>query len=263
MSNYGGRRREREKRGAPAWMTTYGDMVTLLLTFFVLLYSFSSLDVQKFKEVIAAFRGTLGVLDGGRTITDVPAVNNAPLDVDAALDRTSKEIQQIEELYKQLQGLIGRGELPGSVELIREERGLVIRFADRTFFDLGKAELRPDARRILKRVGSFLRGLPNHVRVEGHTDSLPINTEKFPSNWELSTARATNVIRFLIEEEGLDPARLSAAGYGEYRPVASNATPEGRARNRRVDLVILRLGLSMAEPEGFSETETPPDSASP
>ena len=91
------------------------------------------------------------------------------------------------------------------------------------------------------------------MRVEGHTDNLPINTPRFPSNWELSTARATSVIRYLIEEENLDPERLSAAGYGEYRPIDANDTPEGRARNRRVDLVILRLGLTSAEPSGAEE----------
>jgi len=248
MSNY--RRKPRpEKRGAPAWMTTYADMVTLLLTFFVLLYSFSTLDVQKFRAIIAAFQGTLGVLDGGKTISNVPAVNEGTLDIDTAYDISQQEIQQIEELYEQVQGMIAKGQLPGTVELIKDERGLVVRFADRAFFDLGKADIRADALPVLEAIAEVLRPLPNHVRVEGHTDNLPINTDRFPSNWELSTTRATNVIRFMIEEKQLDPERLSAAGYGEYRPVDTNETIEGKARNRRVDLVILRLGLIHAEPQ--------------
>ncbi|NMB44859.1 MAG: OmpA family protein [Firmicutes bacterium] len=247
MSSYR-RRPKPSKRGAPAWMTTYADMVTLLLTFFVLLYSFSTVDVQKFRAIIAAFQGTLGVLDGGKTISNMPAVNEGTIDIDSAFDISEKEIQQIQALYEEVQSLIAEGQLPGTVELFTEERGLVVRFADRAFFDLGKADIRADALPILKQVAEILRPLPNHVRVEGHTDNLPIHTERFPSNWELSTARATSVIRFLVEEMHLDPERLSAAGYGEYRPVDTNETVVGKARNRRVDLVILRLGLAYAEP---------------
>jgi chemotaxis protein MotB len=244
-------------------MTTYADMVTLLLTFFVLLYSFSTVDVQKFRAIIAAFQGTLGVLDGGKTISTVPAVNEGTLDLDTAFDISQKEIQQIQALYEEVQSLIAEGQLPGTVELITEERGLVVRFADRAFFDLGKADIRADALPVLEQVAEILRPLPNHVRVEGHTDNLPIKTERFPSNWELSTARATNVIRFLIEEAHLDPERLSAAGYGEYRPIDTNETIAGKARNRRVDLVILRLGLIHAEPQapkaGAGEAEAVPE----
>lgn len=261
MSSY--RRKPRQQRGAPAWMTTYADMVTLLLTFFVLLYSFSTVDVQKFRAIIAAFQGTLGVLDGGKTISTVPAVNEGNLDLDTAFDISQKEIQQIQAVYEEVQSLIAEGQLPGTVELITEERGLVVRFADRAFFDLGKADIRADALPVLEQVAEILRPLPNHVRVEGHTDNLPIKTERFPSNWELSTARATNVIRFLIEEARLDPERLSAAGYGEYRPIDTNETIAGKARNRRVDLVILRLGLTHAEPQapkvGTEDAEALPE----
>ena len=254
MSSY--RRKPRSsKRGAPAWMTTYADMVTLLLTFFVLLYSFSTVDVQKFRAIIAAFQGTLGVLDGGKTISSVPAVNEGTLDIDTAFDISQKEIQQIQALFEEVQSLIAEGQLPGTVELVTDERGLVVRFADRAFFDLGKADIRTDALPVLEQVAEILRPLPNQVRVEGHTDNLPIKTDRFPSNWELSTARATSVIRFFIEEKQLDPERLSAAGYGEYRPIDTNESAAGRARNRRVDLVILRLGLSQTEPQAIQAAE--------
>ena len=232
-----------------AWQTTYGDMVTLLLTFFVLLYSFSTVDAQKFMSLALALQGALGVLPGGQTVSVAPQ----PISRDGSPSR--EELQQIQAIFEQMQRLVAQGELSGTVELIQEERGLVVRFAERAFFDLGKAELRPDTLSVLERIAEVLWPLPNHVRVEGHTDNLPIRTERFPSNWELSTARATSVIRYLIEEQQLDPERLSAAGYGEYRPIDTNDTAEGRARNRRVDLVILWLGLSGAEPLGAMEQQ--------
>lgn len=256
MSSYK-RRPQPENRGAPAWMTTYADMVTLLLTFFVLLYSFSTVDAQKFKAIMTAFQGTLGVLDGGKVVTSDASIHDASLDVDVTFDVAQKDMEQMQALMEEMQALVAAGELPGTVELVHEERGLVVRFADRAFFDLGKADIRPDAQPVLHEIAELLRPLENHVRVEGHTDILPINTDRFPSNWELSTARATSVIRFLIEEKNMDPKRLSAAGYGEYRPVDSNETIEGRARNRRVDLVIMHLGLSYAEP-GVSQILTRP-----
>ena len=240
------RRREEQKGGAP-WLTTYGDMVTLLLTFFVLLYSFSTVDAQKFQSLAIALQGALGVLPGGQTVSVVPQ----PISGGANIPR--EELDQIRTIYEQMQSFIAHGELSGTVDLIMEERGLVVRFAERAFFDLGKADLRPDTLSVLTKIAEVLRPLPNHVRVEGHTDNLPINTPRFPSNWELSTARATSVIRYLIEEENLDPERLSAAGYGEYRPIDTNDTPEGRARNRRVDLVIMRLGLTSAEPQSAED----------
>mgnify|MGYP000879209293 FL=1 len=246
-------RKQREEEKTDGWLNTYADMVTLLLTFFVLLYSFSTVDVQKFRAIMTAFQGTLGVLDGGKIITPDASINDASLELDSTLNVSQRNIEQIQALMEQMQALVAAGQLPGTVELIHEERGLVVRFADRAFFDLGKADIRPDAQPVLHEIAEILRPLKNHVRVEGHTDTLPISTERFPSNWELSTARATSAIRFLIEEKNMSPERLSAAGYGEHRPVDSNDTIEGRARNRRVDLVIMHLGLSYAEP-GVSQT---------
>ena len=110
-------------------------------------------------------------------------------------------------------------------------------------FDLGQADLKPEALEILDHLAEVLKQIPNPVRVEGHTDNWPINNERFPSNWELSTARATNVVRQLIEEHGLDPSSFRPRGYGEYRPLAPNDTEDNRALNRRVDIVLLRLDL--------------------
>jgi chemotaxis protein MotB len=130
---------------------------------------------------------------------------------------------------------------------------LVVRFADQVFFDLGKADLKPEAIEILTRLGPLLKDIPNPIRIEGHTDNLPISTARFPSNWELSTHRATSVIRYLVEELGFSPDKLSAAGYGEYRPIADNETPAGRALNRRVDIVIISMDHWAEEPKSEME----------
>lgn len=233
------RRRSREEpSNQGSWLTTYSDMVTLLLAFFVLLFAFSSVDVTKFQAILSAFQRSIGVLDGGMTISG-----------DDLLPFQSSELglQQLQGLYHELSEFIEGEELSG-VHLQMDERGLTIRFADQVFFDLGKAVLKPEAIEILSKVAPTLRQLPNPLRVEGHTDDLPIRTSQFPSNWELSVHRATNVVRYLIEEEGLDPKKLSAAGYSEYRPLVPNDSNVNRGLNRRVDIVIMNIDLWDHEP---------------
>jgi chemotaxis protein MotB len=143
--------------------------------------------------------------------------------------------------------------LSTAVTVQHEERGLVVRFADQVFFDLGKADLKPEALAILNKIGPILKDIPNPIRIEGHTDNLPIKTAQFPSNWELSVHRATSVIRYMVEELDFDPTKLSAAGYGEYRPVRPNDSAENRAMNRRVDIVIMRMDLWAEEPQSEME----------
>lgn len=232
--------------GSAPWLTTYSDVVTLLLCFFVLLFAFSEVDVQRFRAILAAFQASLGVLDGGRSVMETQpdmSLGSGVWDLrDVQFYRPELEAQ-LRALYTEVQEFIRERGLDFAVEVGLTDRGVVLRLAEGVFFDLGKADLRPDARRVLDELAVLVRAVPNPVRVEGHTDNLPIRTERFPSNWELSTARATNVVRYLIEEHGLDPRRLSAAGYGEYRPVAPNDSDANRARNRRVDIVLLRLDL--------------------
>ena len=129
-----------------------------------------------------------------------------------------------------------------------EERGLVVSIEDTLLFDSGSAVITPHAQAIIAKISTVLAPVPNYIKVEGHTDNLPIHTQQFPSNWELSVLRATNVVQLLISPGGISPDRLSATGYGEYRPVATNATEAGRSRNRRVDLVILRSKYDLVEP---------------
>ena len=158
------------------------------------------------------------------------------------------DLRQMREIEERIRRVLSEGDLEGAVETRIEERGLVVRLAGRILFDSGEATLRPDGREALDRLAGVLAGLPNHLRVEAHTDERPINTDRFPSSWELSTARAAAIVRYLITEHGIAPGRLSAAGCGAYRPVASSAAAEERQLNGRVDIVILFLGASRWEP---------------
>lgn len=225
---------EEPKAGAPEWMSTYGDMVTLLLCFFVLLFSFATLDVQKFEAIAQSMSGSLGVLDSGMTVNMEPLANAFPA------DSPSEEIEEFQKLYDEMNEYIEENNLQASITLRLDERGLLMRFMDNVLFDSGKADLTPKAQEIINKVAEIIRQNDKNVRVEGHTDNVPINTYRFPSNWELSTTRAVNVVKYLIVENGIEAKRLSASGYADQHPVDDNNTAEGRRNNRRVDMVILR-----------------------
>lgn len=227
---------------APGWMTTYGDMVTLILAFFVILFSISTVDANKFDLALLSLQKALGILPGGRTVSSDSLIHMSELEW--SQQTRLADIRQLMYVERTMKDRLSEQD---AVEMHLDERGLVVRFVEDVLFDSGKADLKTSAARILKTVAGVIEPLPNHIRVEGHTDNVPINTKAFPSNWELSTARATQVIQFLLAY-GISPLRLSAAGYGEYRPVETNDTPEGRQRNRRVDIVILRLSASRVEP---------------
>lgn len=229
-------------------MVTYGDMVTLLLALFIMLFAFSSIDSEKFRAIIASFQGAIGVLDSGMTIAVDTGISGADSPRGEILPHSFKELEETLEVLERIEAFQRESELEGAFSIEPTERGVIIHFTDRVLFDTGRAEIKPEAVEILDKVGTELSRLSNFIRVEGHTDNVPIHTPVYPSNWELSAARATSVVRFFIERGHMAPDRLSAAGYGEYWPIAGNETPEGRAKNRRVDIVILRSALRMAEP---------------
>lgn len=242
------RRKRAQDEAVPAhWLLTYSDMVTQLLAFFVLIVALSTTDVTKFQQATFSIRSAFGVLDGGRSILHEEGIGREEAG-ETSETPFERDWRQLKAVGGRVEAAIAAAGLTGQVELAVEERGLVIRFADRVLFDSGKAYLKSDSRAILEQVGGILRDIPNLIRVEGHTDNVPINTERYPSNWELSTARATSVVRYFIERGFLTPERLSAAGYGEFKPVDSNASEDGRRRNRRVDVVILHLSQVKAEP---------------
>ena len=230
--------------GSPAWMTTFSDMMTLLLVFFVMMYSMSTLDTDRFMGFIASFQNQLGVLDGGRTVSEEELIDRGSRGEDFNVAQ-----QNISVVQQQLGEFIEEEGLEGNVEMRETDRGLVISVTGQLLFDIGRAEILPEGEELLNEVITNVEEIPNEIMVEGHTDDWPISTEEFPSNWELSTARATNVVRYLINNTDLNPARFSAAGYSEYRPVAPNDTAEDRARNRRVEIVVLNSIL----PEDMEE----------
>ncbi len=224
---------ESNKNSSPAWMTTFGDMMTLLLVFFVLIYSFSVMDLQKFKGFISALQNQLGVLDGGKTISDESKLTRGS----RGTNYNQSEVN-LTRLKNRMQTFITEKGLEDKVQMEITERGLEIRMTGEILYDLGEARIKKQGREVLDEIATSIKDIRNDVMVEGHTDNLPINNERFPSNWELSTTRATNVIRYFIEEHDIKPYRLSAAGYSEFRPLFDNDTPEHRAKNRRIEIVV-------------------------
>lgn len=233
------------KKGAPEYMNTYGDMMTLLLCFFVLLFAFSSMDSQKFQTIMKAFKGSMGVMKGGKTVSPEQLITNTRIQskgTELKFKKLAKEIQEeLDKLEKDKKIKDGEEDkaLEETATVKITQRGIEISLGDRTLFDLGKAELKDEAKNILKIVYDKLKGMENDIIIEGHTDNVPINTTRFPSNWELSTTRATNVLRFLLSQDNSLRGRISAAGYAETKPLTSNETNGGRRKNRRVDIVIL------------------------
>ncbi len=208
------------------WLVSYADFMTLLCAFFTTLYAASLVDAAK--PVMP---------DPPPVAISVPA---APAPVPARRD-------EAEALRARVEAALADELAAGYLQLVEDPRGLVVEVPEAGAFESGRAELSRDAERMMQRVGGMLAGVPNGVRVEGHTDNAPIRTVKFASNWDLSTARATRVVEFLIANGGVDPLRLSAAGYSEFKPRASNDSAAGRTRNRRVDLVILNTATATAE----------------
>ena len=232
---------EEIKMGAPEYMNTYGDMMTLLLCFFVILFSMSNIDAKKFEAIVVSFSGSLGVLSGGNTLTHEDVIDQGSIS-----DKSNSEITELDN-FKQLEDKIKEyleeNNLADKVKVLNEDQGLLLRFQDSILFDQGSASLKSQSNVILKYISDILKS-PNFkdkfITVEGHTDNVPIKNSTYSSNWELSVARACNVVRYLIEVQGLDPTRFSAAGYSEYHPVGKNDTVENMGKNRRVDIMIMK-----------------------
>ena len=263
-----------------AWVIPYADMLTLLMALFLVLFAISSVDLAKFKALadnlnmtlggpgaaepsIVAVEGATGVLEGGENPIALQLTNRQSL-AEEALQQQEAQAQavaveqaslgEVERLVGQVAENAGLGH---SVQLRQEARGLIIAVvADDVLFHPGSAELQAGGRAVMAQIVEVLRGLPNQLAVEGHTDSRPINTAQFPTNWELSTGRATSVLRFLVDDLHFDPQRVSASGYGDRRPIGDNATVEGRATNRRVEIAVLTEFITGVAPAGaVVETE--------
>lgn len=215
--------------GGLRWLLTYADMITLLLAFFIVLYASSRVDGRKYSDLVSSIRSAFGVPLPPRPI--VQAGNGGEMLL------PFPDIVGL--LVQQLSSHVEEEIKTGSVEIERNEKGLVLRFRDTVLFSLGSATLSDDAKKILDKVARPLLNMPYAIEVEGHTDLLPIRSSNFPSNWDLSVARATAVIRYLVEAHRFPPARLAARGMADNQPLAPNDPARGNPRNRRVELHLL------------------------
>jgi len=247
------RKNEEEPENSERWLVSYADFITLLFAFFVTMYSVSRVDGKKMGSAVESLQRALGSLMPIQMTQKDPGVfqNQAvpiqfsivpiegkPYTAEGrAFEKVARQIH--EEVSNVPRHRVSNPPPQDQIKFILEKRGLVIRVSEQIFFDSGEAAMRPSMIPILNVIARTLEPLPNHIRIEGHTDNIPINTRMYPSNWELSAARATTIVRFLLSYYNFSPDRLSATGYAEFRPIELNDTPEGRLQNRRVDFVIL------------------------
>jgi len=277
----------RRKKKAPEhfnserWLVSYADFITLLFAFFTTMYAISSVDAQKLGRLVLSMRASFDSSmfpPGSDTLSLSAGEGAAPLvaqdqveKVVTAKEKASNEyrisnLQEMKSNYVPLGGLqcntatlreiqedveilVDTARMTGKVHTRMESRGLVISLGEGGFFDSGADQLKPEGRALLDSLAQKLAAADSHIRIEGHTDTVPIRTARFPSNWELSTARATAIVSYLVGRFGFSPDRLSAAGFGEFRPIASNDNPEGRARNRRVDILVMNSTFAQGEPQ--------------
>ncbi len=257
------KRREDEYDNLDRWLVSYADFITLMFAFFVTMYAISRVDEAKLGSVVESLQRALGstILWHENKKQDPGVFKNSEKPFDVAIlplslnrDQGREDLETLAaEIKKNIEGeLNNNGEQAqpdlNQLKFLFDKRGLILRFSERFFFDSGDASIRPDVAPMLHIIGESLEKIPNHIRIEGHTDSVPIRTARFPSNWELSTARATSIVHYLLTHHQFVPTRLSAAGYGEFRPIALNDSAEGRAQNRRVDIVILSGRERESEP---------------
>lgn len=230
--------------GGAAWMNTYADMVTLLLCFFVLLYSFSSLDAQKFTALSQSLQNAFNIQPGGRTQSPATGVQEgtfAPEMGETQRPSQQQEPENSREVLALAQEAIKNEDLKDEIKVVVNERGVVISMSEQFLFDEGSARIHPEALRLLYKIGGVLNMVPNQVVVEGHTDSTPPTGSSYGDNWGLSSARAAAVTSYLNASLNVAADRLRAVGYGASSPLVPNDTPEHMRLNRRVDIVILSL----------------------
>ena len=239
-----------EKENGERWLVSYSDFVTLLLGVFIIMYSMAAADAEQagssgeaqsnFLAALAGAFGNTSILEhSGNTLVDFYSEPGSGLTVEAIEERTMQQIkEQVEEYVESLTSLES-----DSIEVVIDELGVHIRIKDTVLFNSGKHTLNPEAVPIITKIGDILKYLPNnYIQIEGHTDNVPMSGDNayVPTNWELGSLRAVNVLKMLVEKSALNPTYLTAVSYGEFRPIADNDTREGKSKNRRVEIRILR-----------------------
>ena len=258
-------KREPEKHANhERWLVSYADFITLLFAVFVVLYAMGQSDKKKVEEVMQAIQQSFGMASAGATAPKVNVIASQTITVIPSLKpelkispmgrtrsgqaKTRAEEKDFRQIKSAVEAYLIKQGAQSKVTLEITRRGLIVSLKEAGFFNSGQANIKPEAYEMINTIAEVMTQYNNPMRLEGHTDNVPINTAQFPSNWELSTARATNGLKYLLKNFNVDANKISATGYAEFRPIADNATPDGRARNRRVDLVMLSGEGERAEP---------------
>lgn len=226
----------RKKKGddvnTNGWMDTYADTITLLLTFFILLYSISAVDSEKLKQLNHALQSSL---KGNTEVSEVKDIE----DLEVKTKEPESGNTEYEDLAKKLNNTIEKNGLTEVIKLRKEDRGIVLQLDETILFEPGKADLKENNKEVLETITTIINEHDNDVLIEGHTDNVPMNNKEFASNWELSAARALSAVTYFVHDKQIDPMRFSVKGYGEYKPLVPNDTPENRAINRRIDILMV------------------------
>ncbi|HWO95363.1 MAG TPA: flagellar motor protein MotB [Bacillus sp. (in: firmicutes)] len=239
------RHNNHEEHVDESWLIPYADLLTLLLALFIVLFSMSNIDAMKFKQAANALNSSF---NGGTGIFEYPSAipPEQPLSSNKEEDRegsANTEKKALQEVQQKVNGYIESRDLTGKLKTSLTDEGLLITILDNVLFDSGVAEIRPADRQLAKEISQLLvMETPKNVIISGHTDNIPIRNRYFESNWDLSVMRAVNFMKALLENQNLNPALFSAKGYGEYKPIATNSTEEGRLKNRRVEILIVPNG---------------------
>ena len=226
--------KQHEEEGGEAWLLPYSDLMTLLLAVFIVLFAVSQIDEQKAQQMSQAFTESMMT----ESYSAAQTTSQGKTQKESTADSKSEQ-QQMEELKAELDAKLKSENLTASVKTGIDKRGLVISLSNAIFFDPGSAEIKNGNEKTLLEIADAVNTMDNFIRIEGHTDNVPMKSDMYPSNWDLSAARAANVVQLFINKAHVSPEKLIAVGYGEYRPVADNSTEEGRAKNRRIDIIVL------------------------
>lgn len=246
------------------WLVSYADFITLLFAVFVTLYAMSQSDKKKAEEVMQSIQQSFGMVQSGAPSPKMNVLPSSQMSISPSLkpeisvtpgNRTSRgqvktraDEKDFRQIKSSIEAYLVKQGAQSKVSLTITRRGLVVSLKEAGFFESGQAQIKPSAYELINTIAESLTHYNNPLRMEGHTDNVPINSAQFPSNWELSTARAINGIKYLIKHFDVEPDKISAVGYAEFRPLADNSSSEGRAKNRRVDLVMLSEDGVRGEP---------------
>ncbi|MEI6704102.1 MAG: flagellar motor protein MotB [Deltaproteobacteria bacterium] len=247
------------------WLVSYADFITLLFAVFVVLYAMGQSDKKKVEEVMQSIQASFGMANAGAPAPKINVIASKPISVIPALKpdvsiapslsrprsgqaKVRAEEKDFRQIKASIEAYLVKQGAQSKVSLEITRRGLIVSLKEAGFFDSGRATIKPEAYELINTIAEVLTQYNNPLRFEGHTDNVPRSSAQFPSNWELSTTRATNAVKYLLNNFDVDSDKISATGYAEFRPLAENTTLEGRAKNRRVDLVMLSSDGVRGEP---------------